>query len=109
MRFRLRNHEGTPVDPVPFLIVSLLGIPIMIGWGPVYLLELGVPLGPAVSISVLLAVAVTAAAYHRYVLTACPEARREVPVAFRVRRLLYAIVVGVALLLGLTMILVLVQ
>lgn len=109
MRFRLRNHDGTPVDPVPFLVVSLLGIPITIGWGPVYLLELGVPLGPAVSISVLLAVAIAAAAYHRYVLNARPEVRREVPVAFRVRRLLYAIVVGVVLMLGLTMVLVLVQ
>lgn len=109
MRIRLHNHEGTPVDPVPFLVVSLLGIPILIGWGPVYLLELGVPLAPAVSISVVLAAAVTAAAYHRYVLTARPEVRREVPVALRVRRLLYAIAVGVVLLLGLTMIVVLLQ
>lgn len=102
MRTRPRNSEGTPVDPVPFLVVSLLAIPLLIGWGPVYLLEWGIPLGPAVSISVICSVAVVVGAYHRYVLTVRPEHREEVPAALRLRRLLYGITAGIALLAGLT-------
>ncbi len=102
MSVRLRNDEGTPVDPVPFLVVSLLGVPLLIGWGPVYLLEWGVPLGPAVAISAIGSVGVAVGAYHRYVLTARPEHREEVPAALRLRRLLYGITAGIALLAGLT-------
>lgn len=90
------------MDPVPFLVVSLLGVPVLIGWGPIYLLAWGVPLGPAVAVSIVLTAAVPIAAYHRYVLTARPDLRREVPVALRMRRLLYAIAVGIVLVLGLT-------
>ncbi|MFC4249658.1 hypothetical protein ACFOZ7_22445 [Natribaculum luteum] len=102
MRFRLRNDDGTAVDPVPFLVVSLLSIPILIGWGPPFLLEWGVPLAPAVAVSITLTAGVVVVAYYRYVLSAQPELRDEVPVALRVRRLLYAIFVGVVALLGLT-------
>lgn len=102
-RVRLCNCDGTPVDPVPFFVVSLLGITLLIGWGPPYLLEWGVPVGPAVAVSIILATGVTIDAYRRYVLTARPEVRHEVPAALRVRRILYTSVVGVAILLGLTM------
>ena len=108
MRLQLHNHEGTPVDPVPFLVVSLLGIPILIGWGPLYLLEWGVPLAPAVAISIVLSAAVVVVAYYRFVLTVYPELRAEVPVELRIRRLLYSIAVGVVFMLGLTTLTVLV-
>lgn len=102
MRFHLHNSEGTPVDPVPFVVVTLLAVPILIGWAPLYLLEWGVPPGPSVSISVILCVGTGCVAYYRYVLMARPRLRREVPIEYRVRRLLYGIAIGVLILLGLT-------
>lgn len=103
VRVRLRNSDGTPVDPVPFLVVSLLGITLLLGWGPPYLLEWGVPVGPSIAVSIILAAGVTIDAYRRYVLTARPGLRGEVPAAVRVRRFLYTSVAGVAILSGLTL------
>lgn len=88
------NSEGTPVDPVPFLVVSALGFAIAFSMGPIYVMTLGasLPVGLAVAGGVT---AVTAAvAYHRYVWTERPDMRREVPSAIRFRRLLYGLVGG---------------
>ncbi|AUX10790.1 hypothetical protein AArcSl_3184 [Halalkaliarchaeum desulfuricum] len=98
---RLRNRDGTPIDPVPFLVVALLAVTIAIAWGPVYLLGLSVDLPVAVGISVGIAVASVAVAYHRLVWTANPTVREEVPAEVRFRKFLYAILVGVIVVLAL--------
>ncbi len=102
MAVQLHNEEGTPVDPVPFLVVSLLGIPFLLGWGPMYLVEWGVPIEPAIVISTICWVGLGVVAYHRYVLTARPNLRSEVPAALRIRRLLYSITIGIVSLAALT-------
>lgn len=95
---RLSNREGTPIDPVPFLVVGLLAVTIAIAWGPVYLLELGVDLDVAVAVSVGIAAVAVAAAYYRLVWTANPTVREEVPPEVRFKKFIYAIVIGVILL-----------
>lgn len=93
---QLQNKYGTPVDPVPFLVVALLGITVAYSYGPIYLTELGFELVPALGLSTAVAAAVTVAAYHRYVWTARPAHRTEVPVESRLRRLVYGVAIGIA-------------
>ncbi|QLD88934.1 hypothetical protein HWV07_07785 [Natronomonas salina] len=98
---RLRNSDGTPVDPVPFLVVALLGVMIAIAWGPLYLKSHGVGQPTAVTASVGLAAATVGSSYYRYVWTANPLVRRTVPAAVRFRKLVYAMVIGVLVVLAL--------
>lgn len=95
---KLTNRHGTPVDPVPFLVVSSLAFLVSFSYGPIYLLALGFSLPIAVAISTVLFVCATAAAYHQMVLTTRPELRGEIPPERRLRRLVYAAAVLLALL-----------
>lgn len=97
----LRNRDGTPVDPVPFVVVALLGVTVLVAWGPLYLKEHGVAEGTAVGCSGALAVGAVAAAYYQYVWTANPAIREEVPADVRFRKLLYATVIGTVVVLAL--------
>lgn len=96
-----RNRDGTPIDPVPFAVVALLGAMIAIAWGPLYLKAHGVAERPAVAASVVLAGLTVCVAYYRYVWTANPTVLEEIPAVVRYRRLLYAIVIGVIVVLAL--------
>lgn len=98
---QLRNSDGTPIDPVPFLVVALLGVMIAISWGPLYLKSHGVGEPAAVTASVGLAAATVGGSYYRYVWTINPEVRRTVPAAVRFRKLVYGIVIGVVVVLAL--------
>jgi hypothetical protein len=93
----LRNKHGTPIDPVPFLVVALLGVTVAYSYGPIYLTELGLVLETALLVCTVIAALLTGAAFHRYVWTARPELRAEVPVEYRLRRLIYGVVLGVAI------------
>ena len=93
----LPNKHGTPVDPVPFLVVALLGVTVAYSYGPIYLTAFGLDLVLSLVISTVIAAAVTVVAYHRYVWTARPDLRGEIPVGWRLRRLVYAVVIGIAL------------
>ena len=99
---KLTNREGTPVDPVPFLVIALLSATAAIAWGPVYLLGFDVALTRAVAASVGLAVACVIVTYHRFVWVASPTRRREVPLYVQFRKFLYAIAIGVLLVFALT-------
>lgn len=101
---RFPNRDGTPIDPVPFFVVALLAFTIAVAWGPVYLLELGVELRVAVGISFGLAGVSIAIAYHRMVWAANPTVREEVPARVRFRKFIYAILVGVVVVLVLLII-----
>lgn len=93
---QLRNKRGTPVDPVPFVVVALLGVTTAYSYGPIYLTELGLDLSTAIGVSTGVAVAVTGGAFHRYVWAARPDLRDEVPVDARLRRLVYGVAILIA-------------
>lgn len=88
----LRNREGTPVDPVPFLVVAALCFLMSFSFGPVYGLTLGLSLSQALVGSGVVFVATSSGAYHRLVWTARPDLRGEVPPEYRLQRLFYAII-----------------
>lgn len=90
----LQNRFGTPVDPVPFLVVSVLGFTVSFSVGPIYAMELGASLSTALVGAALTTAAVAVAAYHRYVWTERPELRGEIPAEDRFQRLVYGMVAG---------------
>ncbi len=98
---RLRNREGDPVDPVPFLVVALLAGTAFFSFGPLYLMEFGLSLELSVALSSMLAVLAAVLCYHQFVWTSNPLAREEVPAATRYLRLLYAIAALVIVVLAL--------
>ncbi|WP_256685392.1 hypothetical protein [Halococcus qingdaonensis] len=95
---KLTNRHGTPVDPVPFLVVSSLAFLMSFSYGPIYLLALGLSLPISITVSTILFVCATGTAYHQMVLTTRPELRGEIPPEQRLRRLVYAAAVLLALL-----------
>lgn len=97
----LRNRHGTAVDPVPFLVASSMAFAICYAWGPVYFLELGLGLRSALVCSTVAFVATVAASFYRLVWTARPDHRSIVPFGLRFRRLVYAIVAAILLLVAL--------
>jgi len=98
---RLRNSNGSPVDPVPFLVAALLATMILIGWGPLYLMAHGIGQPLALGTSATLSVGVCGLLYYRFVWSYNPAIREEVPAATRYLRLLYGIAIGVLVLLAL--------
>lgn len=97
-RFKPRNKHGTPIDPVPFLVVLFLGFTVSFSYGPPYLTTLGFTLVEALIISGAVVMGIGGLSYHRYVWTARPELRAEIPASVRLQRLFYAVIAGVALL-----------
>ena len=95
---KLTNRHGTPVDPVPFLVVASLAFLVSFSYGPIYCMALGLSLPPALAVSTLAFCLATSASYHRLVWTARPELRGEIPADQRFRRLVYAALVVGALL-----------
>jgi hypothetical protein len=81
------NRHGTPIDPVPFLVVSGLACMLVLSFGPLYGRAFGLSLPASVLGSVLLSVGLIAAAFYRQVWDATPVG--EAPVELRVERLLY--------------------
>lgn len=94
---QLQNRQRRKVDAVPFVVVALLAGAATFSLGPGYLLTLGLSLQRALAVCAGATVLTTAAAYHRLVWTVRPEFRNEIPVELRLRRLLYAGLVGVCL------------
>ena len=42
---RLRNRDGSPVDPVPFLVLAAMAFAVAYSFGPIYFDALGVSYG----------------------------------------------------------------
>lgn len=97
-RFKPLNKHGTPIDPVPFLVVLFLGFTVCFSYGPPYLTTLGFSITESLVISSAVVIGIGGVAYHRYVWTARPDLRAEIPAANRLQRLFYAVIAGVALL-----------
>ena len=75
------------MDPVPFLVVAAAGFLGCYSCGPVYLMEFGVDLPGALALTTMAFLATTAVAYYRFVWTARPDLRAEVPAHLRLRQL----------------------
>ncbi|WP_135823532.1 hypothetical protein [Halorussus ruber] len=84
------NRRGTPVDPVPFLVVAAAGFLGCYSCGPIYLMEFGVGLPSALAVTTLVFFATTVLAYYRFVWTARPDLRSEIPAGLRLRRIVLA-------------------
>lgn len=105
----LRNDQGEPVDPVPFLVVVLLSFLVAYSFGPPYWMALGFTLAEGLGLTTGVFAVVAGVAYRRMVWKARPELRGEVPGAVRFRRLVYLVFVLVALAVLLTLPILLVQ
>jgi hypothetical protein len=100
---QFKNSRGTPVDPVPFLVVTGFVFLVSFSYGPGYCLALGLR-GPVVFLPSCIAfVGLAVGAYHRLVWTHRPSLRGEIPPEQRLLRLFYAVLIGIALLTGLTL------
>lgn len=99
----LHNADGRPVDPVPFLVIALSVCLVCLSFGPFYLQSWGLPLDLAVGGSAVLSLAGVVISYHRYVWTFRPETVAEVPVASRIARLGYGMVIFLLLLFALSL------
>jgi hypothetical protein len=63
----LRNRNGRPVDPVPFVVVSGLGAMLALSAGPLYGLAYGLSLRTSLAASAAVTLGVVAGAYHQFV------------------------------------------
>lgn len=95
---RLRNREGTAIDPVPYLVVASLAFLLSFSFGPVYCLSLGLSLPVSLVVSSLVFLVLATVAYHQMVWCARPDLQGEVPAADRLRRLFYLVLVVTLLL-----------
>ncbi|MFB6094341.1 MAG: hypothetical protein ABEJ77_05315 [Halanaeroarchaeum sp.] len=94
----MENREGTPVDPVPWIVTSGFAFLFFFSVGPIYLRAYGLTLGPALAVCVGLFLGAVVAAYWRYVYTARPAARAEVDPQLRLERLFYGVIAGIIVL-----------
>lgn len=94
---RPENSRGTPVDPVPFLVVAALGFLFCYSFGPACLMALGAELAGGLGNSTMAFLAVAELAYYRFVWTAGPDLREEVPGEFRFQRLVLGVLAILAL------------
>lgn len=103
---RPENRVGTPVDPVPFIVVAAMGFLFCYSYGPAYLMEFGAELAGALGYTTMVFLAFLWFAYYRLVWTARPDLRVEVPAHLRLRQLVLAglAVAGVLTLLSLPLI-----
>lgn len=100
---QFRNAEGRAVDPVPFLVLAISACLVSFSFGPIYLRAWGLPLDAAVAGSTLPALVGVVGAYYRFVWTYRPEVAREVPVASRMARLGYGMVIFALVLVALAL------
>ncbi|MFC4359760.1 hypothetical protein ACFO0N_17585 [Halobium salinum] len=88
----LRNREGTPVDPVPFLVATTLAFLVSFSYGPVYFLTFGLGLAESIVLTGFAFAGCVYGAYRRFVWNALPELRAELDPGLRIRRMVYAAV-----------------
>ncbi len=93
----LRNSEGQPVDPVPFLVVTLLAFLLIYAFGPLYLQAFGVSVDHGLVVCTAVFIPTAVAAYYQFVWTHRPERRGIVTAGQRFGRLWYGLLILVAL------------
>lgn len=100
---RLRNRDGSAVDPIPFVVIAGLGCMVLLSFGPIYVRALGASLSNAIAVSIALSAVFTAAAYYRYVWTTRPELHGHVSGTVRAKRLFYLMVALAVIIVGLSL------
>lgn len=98
----VRNRDGEPVDPVPFLVSAGLTGMLLLSCGPLYGLAYGYSVKSSLCVAGALSAAIVSFAYHRLVWTATPR-WVDIPAQFRFERLLYVGLVFALALLGLSL------
>lgn len=93
---RLRNREGTEVDPIPFLVTGSIAFLLLFAFAPGYLLSLGLTVERALVVTSVAFGATLLAAYHQLVYDVNPIRREEIPGPVRFRRLVYVVLVATA-------------
>jgi hypothetical protein len=93
----LQNRDGDAVDPVPFLVVTLLAFLLIYAFGPLYLQAFGVTVDQGLAVCTAIFLPMAAAAYYQFIWTHSPERQGIVPAGVRFGRLWYAILILVAL------------
>lgn len=93
----VRNREGVTVDAVPFVVTCGSTFLLLYSFIPLYLQALGLEMVLALSTTTLVYGAVLVGAYHRQVYRVDPERRASVPAGLRFRRLVYLMLITVAL------------
>ncbi|MFB6235962.1 MAG: hypothetical protein ABEH81_13985 [Halopenitus sp.] len=89
---RPQNNEGTPADPVPFIVVTGLAFMLTLSLGPLYCLAYGIDFPAALAIPGGVFVATAGFAYQRMIRLARPAHSAEVGSEGAFRRLLYVAV-----------------
>jgi hypothetical protein len=84
---RLSNRDGTPVDPVPFVVVSGLACMLLLSLGPLYGQAFGFSLSSSLVVSIVISIGVTVASFYWQVWDTYPL--EETPVEIRFERLFY--------------------
>jgi Flp pilus assembly protein TadB len=69
----LRNRDGRSVDPVPFIVVSMLAFLVIYSFGPLYLQMFGITVDYGLAVCTGLFLLTTGAAYYSLVWTCRPD------------------------------------
>lgn len=88
------NRHGTPVDPVPFLVVATTAFLASYVYLPAYFISLGASLPVALAGTTLVFGVTAVVAFYRCCWNARPELRGEVPAEMRMHRLVYGILLA---------------
>ncbi|UWG46476.1 putative membrane protein [Halanaeroarchaeum sp. HSR-CO] len=96
----VRNRDGDPVDPFPWVVTAALAFMLLFSIGPIYLQEYGLSLVPSIVVLSIGFLGVVVAGYWRLVHTVRPDLRAEISPELRIQRLFYAILAGILLLLA---------
>jgi hypothetical protein len=97
---RLTNRHGTPVDPVPFVVVSGLACMLSLSFGPLYGQAFGFSVLSSFLVSVAASIGVTVASFYWQVWDTYPL--EETPVEIRFERLFYGALAFGVIVVGLT-------
>lgn len=98
---RLSNRNGTPVDPVPFVVVSGLACMLLLSFGPLYGQAFGFSLSASLLGSIVVSVGVTVASFYWQVWDTYPL--EMPPVEIRFERLFYGSLAFGVILVALTL------
>lgn len=93
---RLRNREGTEIDPIPFLVTGSVAFLLLFAFAPGCLLSLGMAIENALGLTSVAFSATLVAAYHQLVYDVNPTRMEEIPGPVRFRRLVYVVLIATA-------------
>ncbi|MFB6268702.1 MAG: hypothetical protein ABEH83_02075 [Halobacterium sp.] len=97
----VKNRDGDPVDPIPFLVCACLAVMLSFSLGPLYGAAYGLSVRVSLAVAACCSFGAVAAGFYRLVWTATPRAVTT-PAQPRFQRLLYLAVAFGAVVVGLS-------